>query len=179
MKKKTAIKIILICSTLIILILLPIFNPLLSGVDFSVSELFQKETTETEEETEEEAEFVKMYELSNIEYVADNGEALQGEFIPGSEVYIFREGEGYQIFEYRYKNYPSYERMLNDSNYSIESVFGAYTLNSDHTQLSLIGGDGSFRYAEVNGDKIIIEYCPEGYDLKMVSTYTETDSISI
>ena len=140
-------------------------------------------STETSEdiatEPAEKEEFVKMYELSNIEYVKENGETQQADFIPGSEVYIFKEGEGYQNFEYRYKNYASYDEMLNDSNYTIKSVNGSYTLNSDHTQLALVGEDGSFRYAEVSGDKITFEYSQEGYDVKMVTTYTETDKVSI
>lgn len=132
-----------------------------------------------EEDSAEEPEFIKMYELSNIEYVAGNGETKQADFIPGSEVYIFKEGEGYQNFEYRYKYYPSYEEMLKDSNYTIQSETGAYTLNSDHTQLALVGADGSSRYAEVSGDKIIFEFSQEGQDVKMVTTYTETDKVSI
>lgn len=137
-------------------------------------------TTEPEEEASaEEPEVVKMFELSNIEYVASNGETQQADFIPGSEVYIFKDSEDSLSFEYRYKHYPTEEDMLNDRNYTIESVTGAYTLNGDHTQLALMGEDGSFRYAEASEDKIIFEYSPEGYDVKMVTTYTETDEISI
>lgn len=130
-------------------------------------------------ELEEDAEVVKMFELSNIEYVASNGETQQADFIPGSEVYIFKDSEDSLSFEYRYKHYPSMEDMLNDRNYTIESVNGAYTLNSDHTQLFLVGDDGSYRQAETSEDKIIFEYSPEGYDVKMVTTYTETDKIEI
>lgn len=137
-------------------------------------------TTEPEEEASaEEPEIVKMFELTNIEYVKENGETMQGDFIPGSEVYIFRDSEDRLSFEYRYKHYPTEEDMLNDRNYTIESVTGAYTLNSDHTQLFLVGDDGSYRQAEASEDKIVFEFSPEGYDVKMVTTYTETDKISI
>ena len=128
--------------------------------------------------SEEDEEFVKMFELTNIEYVLGNGETKQADFIPGSEVYIFRDSEDGLRFEYKYKNYPTEEDMLNDRNYTIENVRGAYTLNPDHTQLFLVGDDGSFRQAAASEDKIIFEYSPEGYDAKMVTTYTETDKIS-
>ena len=132
-----------------------------------------------ETEPAEVEEFVKMYELTKIEYVMEDGETVQGEFIPGSEVYIFTEGEDYQDFEYKYKKYPTEEDMLNDSNYSIESVYGTYTLNGDKTQLALMGQDGSINMAEVSGDKIIFEFSPEGYDVIMATTYTETDKTDL
>lgn len=127
----------------------------------------------------EDEEFVKMYGLTNIEYVMADGETVQGEFIPGSEVYIFTEGKDYRDFEYKYRKYPTEEDRANDSNYSIESVYGTYTLNGDKTQLALMGQNGVVNLAEVIGDKIIFEFDPEGYDVKIVMTYTETDEADI
>ena len=168
--------------TVMLLTLVMIFSMAACGSKTETSGDIPDDTGETvtnipETEPVEDEEYVKMYELTNVEYVAGSGETQQGDFIPGSEVYIFKEGKDYQNFEYKYKKYPTEEDMLNDSNYSIESVYGTYTLNGDKTQLALLGQDGSISQAEVSGDKIIFEYSPEGYDAKMVTTYTETDEV--
>lgn len=177
-------------KTLIILMILTMMlsmaacgeKPTTTSDDTASSEIVETElpTTEpVEAVSEEETEFVKMFELSNIEYVMGNGETYQPDFIPGSEVFIFRESEDSLSFDYKYKNYPTEEDMINDRNYTIETISGTYSLNSDQTQVVMLGEDGLIRYAEASEDKITFEFSPEGYDAKMVRTYTVTDEISI
>lgn len=124
-------------------------------------------------------EVVQMYELSDITYVKDSGEEIPGECIPGSEVYIFTEGENIQDFEYRSKYYATYDDMLKDNYYDIKSVYGSYTYDEASNSLALIGLDGSFREARFEDDKMIIDVGGPELPAVMRVTYTATEDIDI
>lgn len=100
------------------------------------------------------------YTLSMIEYDYGNGEYVPADFVPGAETFTFKDDGSY---DYSYRNYPTYEDMVNDRNYEVLSVHGNYEV--DGASITLHGtpmGEETFEKNNassewtIDGDDIIL-----------------------
>ena len=95
----------------------------------------------------------KTYLLSDLEYMdAGTGEWTPSDFVPGAEKYVFH--EDYSC-EYIYRDYPTYEDMLNDSNYETVTKNGIYVFNVEEEGVSMMY-DGLSMTGVIDGDQLII-----------------------
>lgn len=99
------------------------------------------------------------YALSDLMfYDLDTGEWVTADFIPGAEKYVFHDD---YTCEYIFKDYPSYEDMLADSNYEIVTKEGTYEFNSEESVISMTFDDMQAS-GTIDGDQLTIEFEDHG-----------------
>ena len=99
--------------------------------------------------------FEKIYELSGLEYYDSAGETwVSADFIPGAEKYVFHEDLS---CEYVFRDYPTYEDMLSDSNYETVTRNGIYMPVPEENGVSMIIEDFPVS-GGMDGDRLIIEH---------------------
>lgn len=99
------------------------------------------------------------YALSDLMfYDLDTEEWVTADFIPGAEKYVFHDD---YTCEYIFKDYPSYEDMLADSNYEIVTKEGSYEFNSEESVISMTFEDMQAS-GTIDGDQLTIEFEDHG-----------------
>lgn len=99
------------------------------------------------------------YALSDLMfYDLDTEEWVTADFIPGAEKYVFHDD---YTCEYIFKDYPSYEDMLADSNYEIVTKEGTYEFNSEESVISMTFDDMQAS-GTIDGDQLTIEFEDHG-----------------
>ncbi len=113
-----------------------------------------EEKTDDETNIDDEAKLNASYSLSDLMYNnPDTGEWVSADFVPGAEKYVFHEDN---TFEYIYKNYPTYEDMLADSNYEMVTKEGTYSFDSGDSVVSMTMETMQLS-GTIDGDQLIIE----------------------
>lgn len=116
-------------------------------------------TEEADPENTDDEAFDRTYELSDLMWFdSENEEWVTGDFIPGAEKYVFYDDNS---CEYIYKDYPTYEDMVNDSNYEMVTKKGSYIFDPEQEGVSMLL-DGAPLAASIDGKQLIIEYDYEG-----------------
>lgn len=137
-------------------------QPDVVDVDIDDDDPYEYDPAEIEHET-----LNATYSLSDIVYTdPETGEWVSMEFIPGSEKYVFHDDDS---CEYIYKNYPSYDDMLADSNYEMVTQEGFYVFNSEESGVSMMF-DSMPAFATIDGDQLIVEYPYGEYALRSIYT---------
>lgn len=124
-------------------------------VDYTVDNEISDDNDAYEDTDEELPEgFERTYGLTNLQFFdPEAGTWVDTDFVPDSEQYVFHED---LTCEYTYKNYPTYEDMLNDSNYVTETRNGFYMYVPENDGVTMIYEDYPVT-ASIDGDKLIIE----------------------
>ena len=126
---------------------------------------------EGEPESESSDTLDKTYLLSDLEYMdAGTGEWTPSDFVPGAEKYVFH--DDYSC-EYIYRDYPSYEDMMNDSNYETVTKSGVYVFNAEEGGVTMMYDEVPVIGA-IDGDQLIIVHEYNG-EPAIRGTYTEAE----
>ena len=114
--------------------------------------------------------FERAYELTNLEIRnPDTGEWSVTDFIEGAETYVFHEDLS---CEYIYRNYPTYDDMLNDSNYEMVNKQGIYMYVPGEEGISMVF-ENFISSGRVSDEEMVLDFEYNGSPA-VRATYTKT-----